>query len=406
MKIKTIISTLVFSLLFLQHAVLARKVNEFPKRTDPLHLKVEMFDKLMRGNNWNEGLIMQRVIYPPAGLDRPVIGPHADCLDTSTELLVAYTHKYAITKDPADRDIANQLFEAILKTEFVTGIPGLIARGYYKTDSPLWHEETMWYKEWHWSTTMPGYRWLGDLSSDKFTSIFYGVGTYWEFCADEEHKQKAADLLDRFMGRVVDNNFKLVDPDGKMTLWGNFCPDLPHQPLNSLIVLAGLKTAYVITGNQRFENAYFMLINRYNYDDHQIMAKIIWPPEWRNVGDDYHAARSLYMLMRYEKDRSLLTKYKMDLDRHWYDWQNHDFTWESSIWYIMLYQVLTGEDVLTEKYKQVIKDMWGFDRRTQTFSIPTKNGFKTMESKVDERAAAMIRNYWFGRYYGLINPDW
>ncbi|MCB9206309.1 MAG: hypothetical protein H6611_03165 [Ignavibacteriales bacterium] len=51
-----------------------------------------------------------------------------------------------------------------------------------------------------------------------------------------------------------------------------------------------------------------MLIDRYNYDDHQINAKIIWPEEWRNPGDDYHAARSLYMLMRYETDRSLLIK--------------------------------------------------------------------------------------------------
>lgn len=302
--------------------------------------------------------------------------------------------------------MANQLFEAILKTETVTGIPGLVARGYYKTDEPLWHEETMWYHEWHWSTTMPGYRWLGDLSSDKFISLCYGLGTYWDFCADEEHKQKAAGMIDRFISRVIDNNFKLVDLDGKMTLWGNFCPDLPHQELNSLKMLMGLKVAFHMTGKERFNAAYHMLIDRYDYDDRQILAKIIWPPEWRNVGDDYHAARSLYMLMRYEQDNDLLTKYKMSLNRHWYDWQNHDFKWEGSIWYIMLYQVLTGEEVLTEKYIQVIKDMWGFDRRTATYRVPTEDGFKSVETEVDERAAAMIRNYWFGRHYNLINSEW
>ena len=77
-----------------------------------------------------------------------------------------------------------------------------------------------------------------------------------------------------------------------------------------------------ITGNERFNSAYHMLIDRYSYDDHQLHAKVLWPPEWRNVGDDYHAARSLYMLMRYEKDRSLIIKYRMNLNRHWYDWQN------------------------------------------------------------------------------------
>jgi hypothetical protein len=78
----------------------AQKVNDFPKRTDPLNVKVEMFDKLMLGNHWNEGAIMQYVIFPPAGLEQPIIGPQADCLDPTSEMLAAYSHKYAITKDP------------------------------------------------------------------------------------------------------------------------------------------------------------------------------------------------------------------------------------------------------------------------------------------------------------------
>ena len=191
-----------------------------------------------------------------------------------------------------------------------------------------------------------------------------------------------------------------------MTLWGNFCPNLPHQPLNSLKMLMGLKVAFRITGKERYNAAYHMLIDRYHYDDDQILAKVIWPPEWRNVGDDYHAARSLYMLMRYEEDRSLLIKYRMNLNRHWYDWKDHDLKWESAIWFIMVYQVLTGEDVLTKERIQVIKDMWGFDRRTREFKIPTENDYKVIESEEEGTAAAMIRNYWFGRHYGLIDPEW
>lgn len=385
----------------------AQKVNEFPKKTDPLHVKVDMFDKLMLGNHWNEGAIMQHVIFPPAGLDRPIVGSQADCLDPTSEMLAAYAHKYAITKDPKDREIANQIFEAVLKLETVTGVPGLVARSFNKTDKPLWHEEVLWYHEWHSSSSMPGYRWLGDLSSDKFTSICYGVGTFWELCADDDYKQKAAGLLDRFMGRVVDNNFKLTDLDGKMTLWGNFCPDLPHQDLNSLKMLMGLKVTHHITGKERYNAAYHMLIDRYQYDDRQINSKVVFPPEWRNVGDDYHAARSLYMLMRYEKDPSLLTKYKMNLNRHWYDWKDMDLSWESSIWFIMVYQVLTGEDVFTPEREQVVKDMWGFDRKSKEFRIPQEDGsIKAVVSEEEGMAAAMIRNYWFGRYYGIVDSKW
>jgi len=385
---------------------IAQKVHRFPEKNDPLHVKVDLFDKLMLGNHWNEGLIMPHVIFPPAGLDRPVVGSQADCLDATSEMLAAYSYKYAITRDPKDREVANQIFEGILKTEKVTGVPGLVARCFYKSDKSLWHER-LWYPEWHQSEAMPGYRWLGDLSVDKFTSIFYGVGTFWEICADEAYKQKAAGFLDRFSGRIVDNNFKLTDLDGKMTLWGNLCPDLPHQRLNSLLMLMGLKVVHQISGKERYHAAYRMLIDHYHYDDHQINSKVLFPEEWRNAGDDYHAARALFMIMRYEKDQSLLIKYRMNLNRHWFDWKSMDLSWESSIWFIMVYQVLTGETVISDELKQVIKEMWGFTRTKKEFTIPQADGTsKTTASEEEGSAAAMIRNYWFGRYYGLTDPKW
>jgi len=386
--------------------VSAQRVDDIPKKSDPLHLRVEKLDKLMMGNHWNEGAFLQQVFFPPAGLDEPIIGQYGDCLDVTTEMLAAYSYKYAITKDPEDRKIADQIFEAVATMEKVTGVPGLMARGFYKSDKPLWHE-TLWYPEWHNSTTMPGYRWLGDLSSDKFTSIFYGVGTYWEFCADEVQKQKAADLLDRFVGRVIDDNFKLTDLDGKMTLWGNFCPNLPHQKLNSLKVLAGLKVTYHITGKERFNAAYHMLIDEFHYDDHVVDAKILFPKEWRQVGDDYHAARSLYFLMRLETDKDLLIKYKMSLNRHWYDWKDWAYSWPSNIWDVMVYQVLTGEEVFNDERTQVVKDMWEFDRGTREFKIPQQDGsIKSVKAGFERSSGAMIRNYWFGRYYNIIDPSW
>ena len=75
----------------------------------------------------------------------------------------------------------------------------------------------------------------------------------------------------------MDYNFKLVDYDGKMTLWGNFCPDLPHEPLNSLEMLAGLRTAYHMTGKPRYLSAYQVLIERYHYDEHAMFAKTLFP---------------------------------------------------------------------------------------------------------------------------------
>ncbi|MGB5553733.1 MAG: hypothetical protein WBM83_03675 [Flavobacteriaceae bacterium] len=97
----------------------------------------------------------------------------------------------------------------------------------------------------------------------------------------------------------------------------------------------------------------------------------------------------------------------MNLNRHWFAWKDMKFDFESSIWFIMVYQVLTGEAVMTPERQQVIKDMWGFERITKEFKIPDEDGgFKLVTSEEEGTAAAMIRNYWFGRYYGIIDETW
>ena len=115
---------LILLTIFLGNTTIAQTVNEFPEKTDPLHVKVNMYDKLILGNHWNEGTIMQHVIFPPAGLEKPIIGSQADCLDATSEMLAAYSHKYFLTKNEEDREIANKIFEGMVKLENVTGSGG------------------------------------------------------------------------------------------------------------------------------------------------------------------------------------------------------------------------------------------------------------------------------------------
>ncbi len=386
----------------------ALEMKSLPDRDAPLHERIEAIDDLVRTNHWNEGLILPCVIFPPAGEDRPVTGNHEDVAELTATYLAAYAHRYAVTKDPQVRKTADMLMDAILNLEKVTGVPGVCARGYYKTDKPLWHEKAFFFPlEWHASETMPGYRWVGDLSSDKFVTFFYGVGIYWELCADDEHKQIAADFIDRFVGCCVDHNFKLVDVDNKMTLWGNFCPDLPHENLNALEMLAGLKVAYRMTGKGRYSAAYQRLIDEYHYDDEAIMAKVLWPKEWQVSWDDHLAAKSLYMLIRYETDPSLLQKYHMSLNRHWFDWKQRPLSDARWIWYPMLYEVLTGKHVVDEKVKKAVMNNLAVVHRAQcTYTIPTPEGNKTVQAQQEEISASLFRTYWFGRQHGFIDADW
>jgi len=397
-------------LLLLPGVVRAQQVNEFPDDSEPLHARVEKYDAVMRGNHWNEGVMMPHVIFPPAGTERPMVGNQEDAADETSQYLSAYAFKYAVTKDPKDRDIADQLMDGLLKLEKVTGTPGWVARSLNRTDEPIWHEQVFFFPmEWHESTSMPGYRWEGDLSSDKFVNLCCAMSIYFDLCADEEHKKMAADLIDRFVGRVVDNNFKMVDVDGKMTLWGNFCPDLPHEKLNSLEILAGLRVAHHLTGNERYLEACQMLIEKHHYDDEAILAKVLWPEEWKTPWDDHLAAKSLYTLMQYETDPSLRQKYRMSLNRHWFDWKTRKFDDAGNLYLVLLYQILTKEPVVNEDVVDGIKHMKGCNRRHETYEILSMDGLQVIDKKQGEAegsATTMILTYWMGRYWGIIPPEW
>lgn len=386
----------------------AQKVNEFPKRDDPLHVRVAMFEELMQGNHWNEDVVMPDIIFPPAGEDRPLVGNQEDATGHTGVTLAAYAYKYAVTQDLQDRTLADRLMEAVLTLERVTGVPGVMARTFNRVDEPLWHEQVYFFpSEWHQSTTMPGYRWQGDLSSDKFVDLTYGVSKYWELAADGKHKQVAADFIDRFVGRCVDHNFRLVDFDGKTTLWGNFCPDLPHENLNAMEMLAGLKTAYRLTGKDRYREAYERLIKKYHYDEEAIMARRLWPEMWTVPWDDELASKSFCQLMPYETDPALRNKYTMSLHRYGFAWKSNEYQRSEQLWYPMLYQAFAGVDVLDAKWQEAMRAQWGFDRVKRTFNVPQKDGtVKQMESEEEGNATDLIHNYWFGRYYGFIDPQW
>jgi len=386
----------------------AERSTETPDPDAPLHERIKTLEALILANHWNDGLILPNVIFPPAGEERPVTGNHEDVAAHTAFYLAACSFEYAVMREPAVRERARALMDALLRLEQVTGVPGVVARGMYKTDKPLWHEKAFFFEhEWHDSTTMPGYRWEGDLSSDKFTNFFFAMSIYWELCADEAEKARVAGFLDRFVGRCVDYNFKLVDVDGKMTLWGNFCPDLPHENLNALEMLGGLKATYRITQKARYEAAYRRLIDEYHYDDEAILAKVLWPDEWKTPWDDNLAAQSLYVLMRWETDRDLLIKYRMSLNRHWFDWQKQLGKRGGHVyWFPMLYQVLAGEQVVGEDVQKILRGMGGLARGKRTYVIPVDGVRREVESEWEEASPSVLMGYWFGRHYGIIDPTW
>ncbi len=390
----------------------AQTVNTFAHSWDPLHVRADKADAIMRGNHWNEGTMLPDVIFPPVGLDRPIVGSQEDASFETGLYLAAMSFRYAVTKDPQVRQWADQAMDGVLKLEAVTGQSGCMARSFNKTEKPLPHEKWFFFPmEWHESKSMPGYRWVGDFSSDQFTSIVFGVSVYFDLCADEAHKKIATEFIDRLLGRVVDNNFKIVDFDNKMTLWGNFCPDLPHENLNALEILSHLRTAHHVTGKERYLNAYNELIQKHHYDDQAILAKVIWPKDHRNTSDDELAGLSLYALLIYEQNPSLRMKYRMSLSRHWTvieDDKNAFFR----MLRLLAFKAEESESDREKEFELLYEDLRharGPHRRHDTMKIlPDGDELERLRPEHirverEEGAGGYLRDYWMARFYNFID---
>ncbi len=380
-------------------AAWAQTVNDFPKREDPLSVRADLFDKLVRGNHWNEGVILPMVIFPPAGNTLPTVGRHENAALHTGLYLAALSLQYAVTKSPEIRVLADQVMDGILKLETVTGQEGCVARSFYKADGVKWHEQAFFLPSaWHDSSSMEGYRWLGMLGADQFTTLVAGVGTYFELCADDVHRKTAAAFVDRAMGRCVEDNMCIAETNGKTSLYGSFCPDLPHEPLKSLLLLSNLKTALKLTGKVAYQAACTRLIVHYHYDDEAILAR---DSAAKDTSGDLPAALALQTLMRNEDNPILLQKDRESLNRYWCAWKQG-----GDPLFAMAYQALSGEKVIDDAAINAIKALWGGDRQHGSWNTSSPDGPKTTEADYDDSPVRFLYTYWLGRQTGVIAAEW
>ena len=107
--------------------------------------------------------------------------------------------------------------------------------------------------EWH-DTPDKLWRWKGDTSSDEIVGHYFIYPLYYDFVADEAEKPKLRAVIDRITNHILDNNYQLIDVDGKRTRWGWWGPDIiwedPDETgLRALHILAHLRVAMHLTTN-------------------------------------------------------------------------------------------------------------------------------------------------------------
>lgn len=232
--------------------------------------------------------------------------------------LAAESFRYAVTKERDAYDNAVRTFLAMEKLNTINPIPGYVARSYVTID-----ESTGEGGEWHVSADGK-WKWKGDTSSDEIVGHMFAYPLFYDLVAQGEMKERVRSLVDRLMTHIVDHNFEMVDLDGLATRWAVWNPDslnnsqrwMYERGINSLQILAFLKSASHVTQNPKYETAYKKLVGEHHYLENMLVQKMYGPYEI-NHSDDELSYLPYYTLIRYGTGTQDMAVYKRSLERSW-----------------------------------------------------------------------------------------
>jgi hypothetical protein len=278
--------------------------------------KSKAFVERIRARHIRHGLTTDSMLQTPGDLStNKTVSSDNDGLWTQM-YIASEAFRYKVTGAADARANARQGFEAILRLEEITGIPGFHARSFIRIGEDIQPKDG----EWH-DTPDGKWRWKGDTSSDEIVGLYFGYAVYYDLVADEEEKRKIRGVVTRMTDHILNNNYQLIDTDGKRTLWGWWGPeeiwaDPDETGLRALHILSHLRAAHHITGNPRYEQAYSELISKHRYHLLARNQKINYPSHI-NHSDDELAFLSYYPLLNYETDPKLRGVYVQSLERSW-----------------------------------------------------------------------------------------
>jgi hypothetical protein len=278
--------------------------------------KSKAFIERVRARHVRHGLTADSTLQTPGDLStNKTVSTDNDGLWTQM-YVASEAFRYKVTGAADARANARQGFEAVLRLEEITGIPGFHARSFIKIGEDIQPTDG----EWH-DTPDGKWRWKGDTSSDEIVGLYFGYAVYYDLVADEGEKRKIRAAVTRMTDHILNNKYQLIDADGKRTLWGWWGPeeiwaDPDETGLRALHILSHLRAAHHITGNPRYEEAYNELISKHRYHLLTRNQKINYPGHV-NHSDDELAFLSYYPLLNYETDSKLRGVYVQSLERSW-----------------------------------------------------------------------------------------
>lgn len=338
-------------------AVTPRGISVITSKYMTLEEKAAHYDEMaVKYTTRNEGYQVSRKLRKPGDLESGWL-PNSDNDGLFTGLYCAsQCFRYKVTGDISAKKNAKKALDAMIKLTEITGKSGFTARA-----TRYSHEENFGTgnrEEWHVCKDNPDCEWLGETSSDEMTGHYFAYGIYYDLVADKKEKEEIAKTVKAITDHIIENNFHLCDVDGVPTTWANWEPELLNNDdrwfyergTNSLQMLSFLKTAYHVTGDEKYNEVFDMLIKKHHYAMNCMQYKV----EDGHVAhiDDQLDFTNIYPLIVYTDDEAHREIFKMGLSHHF----NYEKV-ERSPMFNIVYGALTNNSCDIESAAKSLSEM-------------------------------------------------
>lgn len=338
-------------------AVTPRGISVITSQYMTLEEKAAHYDEMaVKYSTRNEGYQVSRKLRKPGDLESGrLLNSDNDGLFTGL-YCASQCFRYKVTGDVTAKENAKRAVEAMIKLTEITGKSGFTARA-----TRYSHEENFGTgnrEEWHVCEDNPDCEWLGETSSDEMTGHYFAYGIYYDLVADKKEKEKIAKTVKAITDHIIENNFHLCDVDGVPTTWANWEPELLNNDdrwfyergTNSLEMLSFLKTAYHVTGDEKYNEVFDMLIKKHHYAMNCMQYKV----EDGHVAhiDDQLDFTNIYPLIVYTDNEAQKEIFKMGLSHHF----NYERV-ERSPMFNIVYGALTNNSCDIENAAKSLSEM-------------------------------------------------
>ncbi len=353
--------------------------------------------------------------------------------------------RYAVTKSPEALQNCRESMDAMERLYSVNPVKGFPARSFERRGFAL-HDRKAWINAPH-----PEWDWKSTTSSDEAIGHIFAFAVVAELVDDEPVRKKAIGLIDSLMQHIVDNDFYMVDWDGKPTLWAKWNPEYVNarpvmvgdRKINASNIIAMLQTGYHFTKKESYKEKAFELMEKHGYlenlmrpmkeigkapDDADDWSKML--SEGWNHSDDEMYFLGYWGLYRYAFNDTLKQQFKEAIIDHWEierpekegAWNITtaltgvgEFDLKEAIWYLQEYPLdMYSWKVSNSERKDIELIEPGFRKQTTKEVLPpdelrisrhNANRFVLdggNEASEYSAGDIWLLPYWMGRYLGVI----